>query len=245
MNVEIFENIRFGICALGYFSQKPTKEKIAQMVADFKIIGTGFLVDDGIVITNRHVIKKLKEIQKKKRIPKKQVFLEFVDRVPKKANQWSTSFCRLDIISHSDDPDLDIGLISVRGGKDDPSLKIKTLKIKKDYSIFVGQEIGVSGYAYGQELLSREGVTYRFGPILQQGYVSAIAPFDGAGGVREILLDIRTAPGMSGSPVFRKFDGAVIGIHHKGIDPVTQFAIPLDPEKVKEWIKKHKSKMKY
>ena len=69
---------------------------------------------------------------------------------------------------------------------------------------------------------------YRYGPILQQGYISAIAPFDNSVFVERILLDLRTSVGMSGAPVFDSATGSVIGIHEGGRDATTAFAIPLN-----------------
>jgi S1-C subfamily serine protease len=70
-------------------------------------------------------------------------------------------------------------------------------------------------------------MSFRWGPVVQQGYISAISPFDSSEIPEEILLDVRTAKGMSGAPVFRPHNGEVIGIHYAVIEATTAFGIPL------------------
>ena len=60
-----------------------------------------------------------------------------------------------------------------------------------------------------------------------EGHISAVSPFDTTGVPDEILLDVRTAPGMSGAPIFRPASGRVIGVHYAGIEATTAFGIPL------------------
>ena len=70
---------------------------------------------------------------------------------------------------------------------------IKFLRLIWEIALLVatGQPIGVIGYAYGTDLLSSEGdiVFDRFGPIFQQGYISAVAPIDDISDPDKFLLD--------------------------------------------------------
>jgi len=92
------------------------------------------------------------------------------------------------------------------------------------------------GYAHGSDLMKTErGETeynYRYGPVLQRGFISALAPFDQAEIVTRVLLDIRSATFMSGSPVFDPTSGTVLGLHNAGHDHAVSFAIPLDADRL-------------
>ena len=108
-------------------------------------------------------------------------------------------------------------------------------------TVTVSEEVFICGYPYGNMLLEPRGKPYRFGPVVQQGYVSGLAPFAGTDAPQEILLDVRTADKMSGSPVVRSQNGDVIGIHHQAaIDTraivTTSFAIPLDKPRMTRWL---------
>ena len=85
-------------------------------------------------------------------------------------------------------------------------------------------------------MLKRGHKIYRWGPVFQQGSISAISPFDGTLEPDEILLDVRTAGGMSGAPIFRPSNAEVIGIHYAGWEATTALGIPLTQIEVNTWI---------
>jgi hypothetical protein len=101
------------------------------------------------------------------------------------------------------------------------------------------QEIAVAGYPYGTDSLTipfTEGKRiYRSGPVVQQGFISALAPYHSNKRITKILLDIRTARGMSGAPVFLPSTGEVIGVHEGGREATMAYAIPLDQRIMAEW----------
>ena len=101
----------------------------------------------------------------------------------------------------------------------------------------VGKAVGACGFAHGKDLLEREGNIYRFAPLLQQGHISAIAPYDAPGPINELLLDMRGSNGMSGSPVFLPESGAVVGIVYESWGPATAFVLPLTPTLVEALLK--------
>jgi len=239
MSSEILNNIRQGVCAIGYL-KKHFKESLNPSHDPwFEIVGTGFFVRSYTVITNRHVISDMAKIQKEKKIPDDQRVLQIVLPSLNNHGSWSQTYIKFESTSVSNNPNLDIGFISIPI-VDDPDLnQFKPLCLAKSLDFEVGESIGVCGYPYGMRMMERKGRVYRFGPVLQQGYISAIAPYDVSQKVEEILLDVRTVEGMSGSPVFRIKDGVVIGIHHEGWNSVTQLAIPLHEEKIKPWLEFH------
>lgn len=191
----------------------------------FSVMGTGFLVRDTTAITNRHVIEKLLEEQQKTGFPNNQLYLRFV--YPK-TDGWQEGYCRFKRFGIVTNQELDVGFIEFKRLPEAEFDQCRPLVLGDPPSIAVGQPIAVCGYPFGSEMLKRQEKTYRFGPVLQQGYISAIAPFDTYSHVEEFLLDIRTAGGMSGSPVFLPSDGSAIGILYAGWDATTSLAIPID-----------------
>jgi V8-like Glu-specific endopeptidase len=63
-----------------------------------------------------------------------------------------------------------------------------------------------------------------------------LAPFYETTALSKILLDIRTARGMSGAAVFHSETGEVIGIHEGGREATMAYAIPVDRARLKKWI---------
>jgi hypothetical protein len=75
----------------------------------------------------------------------------------------------------------------------------------------VGETVAICGYSHGSVLLGGKARITRCGPILQQGVIVALAPFD-AEEAQNLLLDIRIGPCGSGSPIFSPSSGEVLGI---------------------------------
>jgi hypothetical protein len=88
-------------------------------------------------------------------------------------------------------------------------------------------------------MLQRDGKVYRWGPVVQQGHVSAVSPFDGVPDgylPSEVLLDIRISGGMSGSPILRPADGRVVGIVHSTWEATTALGLPLITAVIDQWL---------
>ena len=110
------------------------------------------------------------------------------------------------------------------------------LELVENLDLRVSEEIAVLGYPYGTAMLERGGRIRRWGPIAQQGWISGISPFETATTPDEILLDVRTAGGMSGAPVIRPSNGTVIGIHHSGWEATTALAQPMNRALLDQWL---------
>ena len=235
----VLERIRSGICAVGYITVKP-EEYVKNFSGPwFKVVGTGFLVREGTVMTNRHVILALGEAQKEFGFPEDQKCVQFVHSIGE--SRWSQAFRKLSFYGVSARDDLDVGFIDFKA---DDALKAgcRPLVLGDLSSVVLGEAVGTCGYPYGAAMFQRGpgGKIYRFGPVLQQGWISGIAPFDDRGRrIDELLLDIRVAGGMSGSPVFRPNDGVVIGMVYASWEATTAVAVPVDGKRVDQWLRLH------
>lgn len=226
---ETFQALRNGICAVGFLTE-PLEVYLQNLESEiFQVIGTGFLIDDTTVLTNRHVIGGLFDVEITHVVPRSQLFIQFVaprdDGVPFPVPRLIRE------VSYLGDPRLDIGLIRCRVFNETHFEAISPLSVVETWNLTVSEEIGVCGYPYGTYMLAR-ATTFRWGPVLQQGHISAVSPFDTIGTPEDIILDVRTAEGMSGAPIFRPHNGEVIGVHYAGIEATTAFGIPLNRETV-------------
>jgi len=209
-----------------------------------KIFGTGFIVRKNLVITNRHVIKKLNDVMSQERIPITQRFMQFI--YPKETDK-GPQICLANIIGVLEvgNPGIDAAFLEFEFNKAtfEPCKPLPI--IERAISVKIGQQVGVMGYAGGTGLLTdRHENIYRFGPIMHMGIISAIAPYEGRIPTH-FLMDIRSDDGMSGSPVFDIESGKVLGILTKGRRNLLEIAIPIDQDGLKHWlhiIDSHKDK---
>jgi S1-C subfamily serine protease len=219
----IYRKVRNGVCAVGFITEPLDVYRRHIESEIFQVTGTGFLVSAGIVLTNRHVIGAILDEEITRLVPKSQFFVQFV--APGARNKLELVPRMIREVSYLDDPKLDIGIIKYKTVNARHFRSIRPLTVAEKWTLQVSEEVGVCGYPYGTQMLAR-GIFFRWGPVLQQGHISAVSPFDTTGVPDEMLLDVRTAGGMSGAPIFRP-TGQVIGIHYAGIEATTAFGIPL------------------
>ncbi len=236
IDAAILNRLRCAVCGIGYLTV-PYHEGPKHPEA-LRLVGTGFLVRDGTVMTNRHVVLAVLEAQKKEQFPDDRKLLQFV-YPGKERGRWHQSFCRFHSEGFLMDKDFDVAFVEFKA-RPEPEFRSCCPVAFGDLStVSVSDAIAACGYPYGSDMLRRDGKLYRFGPILQQGHISAIAPFDMAWCVDELLLDIRAAGGMSGSPVFRPSDASVIGMIWGFCEATTAVAVPLDEKRVSQWLTTH------
>jgi V8-like Glu-specific endopeptidase len=206
----------------------------------FKVEGTGFLVRRNTVITNRHVIQSLLYSQKEFGFSNKQQLLMFV--YPKGEAGWEVEFAEMGRLGFITDQALDVGFCDFAFQPKQELGEIMPLDLRTTERLSIGDPIAVCGYPFGHSMLHKDSKVYRWGPVVQQGFISALSPFDTAMEPEEILLDVRAAGGMSGAPVFRLTDGKIIGILHSTWEATTALALPIRREAVDAWLKQHDTK---
>jgi hypothetical protein len=237
MNRAALAALRLQTCAIGTL-----KVSVDQFVSkldspQFKIFGTGFVVGPRLVMTNRRVLKTLEAYVDARAIPKHWRHVAFLRPDGEGVAQ---SFHQFDKIALLTEPrEFDVGLISFRATGDDPINTRTPVQTEEHFAAEIGDLISVCGYAFGETLLKRDTHEriYRFGPVLQTGFISAIAPYDHSQVVDRLLLDVRTARGMSGAPVLHHASGSVIAMHSAGIEDTVAFAIPINTDMLNIFVK--------
>lgn len=178
------------------------------------IIGTGFIVGDSAIATNKHVIDECKKLPKPDDDENEYPF-RVLYYVKKESNITGCFFsvCRTGFMrdvgrfGHYYAPEVpDIALVVVAcTGLMKHALKCDSVAVS------AGTEIATAGYPMGSALLASGGTLDRFGPVLQRGIVSAVCPVWDVD-PHAYIIDIMIQGGASGSPVFRINDGRVIGV---------------------------------
>jgi S1-C subfamily serine protease len=217
-------------------------------VYEVEFMGTGFLAEKGLVLTNRHVVQAWEDdlgslIRARGFRPKLKELLAYFPQTPQ-----SFTLRPLEIMQ-----DQDVALCSFEpGGTDLPILPLD----EQGESIASGQPVVLLGYPSGLEglkvrvdKLSSSGyqrmgnVPYKtqlnelaasnkIRPQSTQGHISDVAP--------QLVYDARTDEGGSGGPVFGA-NGKVIGINQAiflNQQATTNFGVPI--RFGIELVKKHK-----
>ena len=225
---QVLDRVRHCVCAIGFRVVAPKRLPAEPNLIALNVVGTGFLVADDLVLTNRHVMEELARLAKRNRFRvEERLALEFV---VSDGRQIGRLLARPVTFAVHTEHEFDLAIIQVDLSESpDQAQYLQIAQFGDPSSLVVGQDISVLGYSHGSTPLTRQGSAdqYRFGPLLQQGAVSALAPYDRIAEPQQLLLDISVAGGASGSPVFSASSGEVFGIVHSGIPPVYTLALPL------------------
>jgi len=249
INNDIAINIRKSTCAIIYtphILEDIPKELPYEEVLKYidTVIATGFLINDNLVVTNRHVINSITEERERNNIALGNFYLWFVFATGTNnlTHHFIPTNSTLVIPDPSDKGRYDIGFISINPGAV-PSLKslnIEPVLFDSLDKVIVGKEVAICGYPLGNQLLEENELgIFRYEPVINSGMISAVSPFDSVDprNITTFLSDTNTAGGMSGSPIFNPDDGKVMGIHYAGTTCVISIGIPIDKERADSWIK--------
>jgi hypothetical protein len=242
--IDVIKKIRLSTCSVLYLPTKHedifqgTKPEGIIPYIKKEVVATGFLIRNDIVLTNRHVILQINDDYQKKG-HHDHWYVGFT--YPTGQDGWSETIIRIKnmcaIVPPGERGDLDVGLFSFVRKRE--MEECKPAEFGELTDIMVGNDIAICGFPLGNEIMVNPKLgIFRFGPVIQQGIISAISPFD-TGDSRSnttFLTDLNSAAGMSGSPVFLPATGRVIGLHYCGKPGTLGIAIPIDQRRVESWI---------
>lgn len=218
--IETYNELRISIVAI-VRKYEPLKIGDPKPEIPF-ILGTGFIVDDGLIATNNHIIEILDNQPKPPDTPIEEwpvLCLLFVEM-----NKCDYAVVPLEVIGKIGIKDYlpegswygndipDIGFIRVKA-KDLPVSKLNTdWRILKE-----GMELATAGFPMGRETFTAPGYLHQIGPTLQTGVLSALLPFPNTR-PHAFILDILSLGGQSGSPIFHPDTGDILGILYGGLE---------------------------
>lgn len=210
-------------------------------VVEYESLGTGFLVGDGFVLTNRHVAQPWLADERAQSlnstVPGQPRLKKLVAFFPDQVQPVTLKFKQA-----AQREDLAVCTFELK----DVSEKTPVLPLEKDSdTVAVGKTVVTMGYPSGPDRLlalldenEARGIQARYGGSLEAllGYLAQtkhIQPLTTQGSItdldaRSIVYDARTAEGGSGAPLFGP-SGRVIGISY-GVLPentASNFAVPV------------------
>lgn len=161
------------------------------------IRGTGFIVsNDGKFITNAHVLKEIPENQKQ--------YLEA--QVIDKEENKIIYYKQFGVEILKTDEENDIALLKLKGSEKDSFISVQN--IGNSENVVEGEDLLFMGYPLATELLAMG-----FGITLSANHCMISSVKRRAdGSLHFFMIDSHINNGSSGSPVFSKKDGSVIGV---------------------------------
>jgi hypothetical protein len=147
--------IQNAVCAIGClcipeeeFRQSPDR------LGAFHIEGTGFLVTDRTVLTNRHVITRLMQFAGNRGISEQNYFLQFNYCVARGHHQQG--WCRFGHYGVVGNTTFDVGLINFMRLPDPDFAQCQPVHFVDTFDVSIGDEVGCLGYSHGAPALERD-----------------------------------------------------------------------------------------
>ena len=197
----------------------------------FPIIGTGFVLDDGLVVTNAHVIDALLKLPRPPDWPEDKwmfnaLLFHHIDK-EHYPNAPTEGYAQipLEVLGIFRTGEIQLQGPGFYYGPRQPDFNIVHVKAKglpkvellADTSVLrEGVEVATVGFPMGTRALTAPGWLHQLSPFLQRGVISAVLPFVCAA-PHSFVINLMSIGGASGSPVFLTDSPKVIGILNAGL----------------------------
>jgi Trypsin-like peptidase domain len=197
----------------------------------FPIIGTGFVLDDGLVVTNAHVIDALLKLPRPPDLPREHwafsaILFHHIDK-EHHPNAPCEGYAQipLEVLGIFRTGEIQLQRPGIYYGPRQPDFNIVHVKAKGlpkvellgDTSVLqVGVEVATVGFPMGTRALTAPGWLHQLSPFLQRGVISAVLPFV-CQAPHSFVINVMSIGGASGSPVFLTDSPKVIGILNAGL----------------------------
>ena len=186
------------------------------------IVGTGFIVDEGLVVTNDHVVRSLARLPRPPETPLEEwpftalllheIPTEGIAQVPLEVLGVG-ALGEIQVKGHYYGPRRpDLALVHVKA-KGLPILAVDSQAVP----LKEGMVVATAGFPMGTDALRAPGYLHQITPTLQQGIISAVLPFS-TPRPHALMINVMTQGGASGSPVFAPDRPAVIGVLYAGLN---------------------------
>jgi hypothetical protein len=215
---DILHRASTATCAIGWLSCPLDEYRANPRSACLRVVGTGFRARGRTIVTAEHVLSKTVAERDARGHPHDLLVVVFF--VPDAIGMTIRIYSWRER-GWTHPPLDDLGVVRIEETNDDRLNELGLLTPPAVWNNSIGDAVGILGYPFGSGGMVRPADpkrVYRVGPVLQQGYISAIAPFGQCAQIERILLDVRTAKGMSGAAVIDATTGAAIGVHTSGYE---------------------------
>ncbi|HBA40782.1 MAG TPA: hypothetical protein DCZ05_13915 [Deltaproteobacteria bacterium] len=190
------------------------------MPEDFPpIFGTGFIIADGLIATNDHVVQAFANVPRPKGTPLGDwgVIAWLFHFLPKEGmaqiplHVVGVLRVTIEVKGHyygSKRPDLAFVHVKATG--------LPALRIAEAPHLEPGVQVATAGFTMGTDALRAPGWIHQLTPTLQTGIISAVLPFP-CESPHAVMLNIMTRGGASGSPVFSVDEPEAVGVLYGGL----------------------------
>ncbi len=239
---ELAARMRATVCAIGYLKMGAGLEPNLRE-PNFHVFGSGFVVRPGTILTTRRNVLGLRSEVDNKGIPRDRCRVLFE---PRAENGWQQYVCPLSHFGWVQNYTQDIALLDYLAPPGAFAVPAVPIDFIEPFAVAVGQPVATAGYAFSAAALDWDSdagkpYLYRVGPLVQQGFVSAISPYETSRKVDRLFLDLRSSPAMNGAPVVDLGTGLVIAVLFDTLERVSALAAPLDRPAVRSLLASHDS----
>jgi S1-C subfamily serine protease len=219
--IESYKNIRKSIVAFASSYSPGIPGESPPLYPE--IIGTGFIVrENGIIVTNDHVLKAFQNVYKPSNIDKTDLGVFALLYHSTDVGYYEIPLHIIGIGSIKEfnpgpfyfgpkKPDLAFVQVKAKG--------LPSIEIDSETEICEGLELATAGFPMGTDALTAPGYIHQMTPTLQKGIISSVLPYQ-CKNYHAFTINVMVQGGASGSPVFLPDNGKIVGVLYGSLNDV-------------------------